>query len=349
VNDDDGEDPDNDETDAKENELQISRVNQKKINKFIEDLKSMMDGIFDDIEDDKVSEEEKTICEKLLLTISCKEKIFSDAHRLLAKNMLKRLEGDRRRRCRDEGGSRFSSVLNEPGTPEVNEKLMIRSSKKKRKRRMRNTEDDAPDRKRSRRSRTSDDDAPENSESEDDWSGIDDDIYDNSKKVLRISKKEAKRRRAWATGKDAAKAAGQTWPSFPRNKVVTVLGSLLDKVIKNDNDQSGGLFSKPVPKEEFPEYYDMIKNPMDYSTMKKKLANGEYRSAHAMQKDFVLVMKNCMQFNAPDSDIVKEARKQVLIRPKFLREAAAEHHLFLSEDGAVFEVYSDDEGAERVE
>lgn len=349
VNEDNGEDLDNDETDAKDKEFEISRANQKKINKFIEDLKSMMDGIFDDIDDDNLSEEEKTVCEKLLLTISCKEKLFSEAQRLLARNMLKRLEGDRRRRCRDEGGSRFSAVSNEPGTPEVNEKLMIRSSKKRRKRRMRNADDIAPDRKRNRRSKASDDELQEYSDSEGDWSGDDDDVYNGSKKAVRISKKEAKRRRAWATGKDAAKAAGQAWPSLPRNKVIDVLASLLDKVIKHDKEQSGGVFSKPVPKDEFPEYYEMIKNPMDYSTIKKKLANGDYRSAHAVQKDFVLVMKNCMQFNAPDSDIVKEARKQVLLRPKFLREAAMEHHLFLSEDGAVIEVYSDDEGAEKVD
>jgi hypothetical protein len=52
-----------------------------------------------------------------------------------------------------------------------------------------------------------------------------------------------------------------------------------------------------------------------------------------------------MQFNASDSDIVKEARKQALLVPSFLRDAAMEHYLFLSEDGAVIEVYSDDEGA----
>merc|ERR1711976_869470 len=54
-------------------------------------------------------------------------------------------------------------------------------------------------------------------------------------------------------------------------------------------------------------------------------------------------MKNCMQFNAPNSDIVKEAKNQAVLVPGFLRDAAAEHHLFLSEDGAVLEVYSDDE------
>ena len=345
--DEDNAEDDAEEATGKDGEFHITRTNQKRINKFIQDLKSMMDGIFEELEDDKMQDDEKTVCENLLLTISCKEKLFSENQRNLAKGMLKRLEGDRRRRCRDPN-SRFASISNEPGTPEVNEKLMIRSTKKRRKRRVpRNGDDDAPatETKRGRKAPSDRDDGYlEHSDSEGEWSGVEDNVYDKSKKKDGISQKEARRRRAWATGKDAAAAAGQMWPSLPRDKVASVLGSLLDKVIKNDEDKSGGLFSQPVPKDEFPEYYEVVKKPMDYSTMKRKCARREYRSAQAMQKDFVLIMSNCVQFNAPDSDIVKEARKQVLLRPSLLREAAMENRLFLAEDGAVIDIYSDDEG-----
>lgn len=325
--------------------IHITRTDQKKINKFIQDLRSMMDGIFEDMEDDNLPEEEKSVCEQLLLTISCKEKIFNEEQRSHARDMLKRLEGNRRRRCRNEN-TRRSTLSNEPGTPEVNEKLMIRSTKKRRKRRGRSGLDDEPvdGRKRSRVS-VDDEGNLEHSDSEGEWLGGESDPIDSKSATKQgISRKEARRRRAWATGKDAAAAAGQTWPSLPRNKLTDVLGSLLDKVIKHDEDKSGGLFSQPVPIDDFPEYYDMIKRPMDYSTMKDKLSQGEYRSAQAMQKDFVLIMSNCKQFNASNSDIVKEARKQVLVRPSFLREAAMEQNLFLSEDGAAIDVYSDDEG-----
>ena len=334
---------------GKDGEVHISRTNQKKINKFFQDLRSMMDGIYEDMEDDNLQQEEKFICEKMLLTISCKEKVFNESQRSLARNMLKRLEGDRRRRCRNETSSRNSTVSNEPGTPEVNEKLMIRSTKKRRKKRARNGEIDESqnEKKRSRKSfgeSANDNDFLEHSDSEGEWSGVEDDLYNKSNTRQGISRKEARRRRAWATGKDAAAAAGQTWPSFPRDKVSAVLGSLLDNVIKHDEEKSGGLFSQPVPKDDFPEYYEMIKKPMDYSTMKNKLAREEYRSAQAMQKDFVLIMSNCVQFNSADSDIVKEARKQVLLRPSLLRNAALEQKLFLAEDGSVIDVYSDDEG-----
>eukprot|EP00536_Pseudo-nitzschia_multiseries_P000352 jgi/Psemu1/178653/e_gw1.5.290.1 len=109
--------------------------------------------------------------------------------------------------------------------------------------------------------------------------------------------KEARRRRQWAADGDAAVAAGRPWPALPRTEVSKVLTTLLEEVLKHD-EAKGGVFSVPVPRDEFPEYYEQVKNPMDYGTMKKKLDNGEYRSAQSMQKDFRLVMQNCLHFNA---------------------------------------------------
>ena len=73
------------------------------------------------------------------------------------------------------------------------------------------------------------------------------------------------------------------------------------------------MFSEPVPRSEFPEYYEMIKKPMDYGTMKEKLEGGAYRSVQAMQKDFVLIMANCLEFNAADSDIVMRSSPPIYI------------------------------------
>jgi hypothetical protein len=106
----------------------------------------------------------------------------------------------------------------------------------------------------------------------------------------------------------------------------------------------GGIFSEPVPKDTFPEYYETIKTPMDYGTMQKKLERGEYRSALAMQKDLVLINSNCVKFNASDSDIVREARQQTLLRPSLLKKAALENNLFLAEDGSVIDVIPEEDG-----
>jgi hypothetical protein len=55
------------------------------------------------------------------------------------------------------------------------------------------------------------------------------------------------------------------------------------------------------------------------------------------------LVQNCRQFNSGSSSIVKEARQQHLLRPKLLLEAAREHHLFLSEDGTVLEIFDEKE------
>ncbi|KAL3945244.1 MAG: hypothetical protein SGBAC_000655 [Bacillariaceae sp.] len=320
----DAEDEDNEE---EKNEL--TRTDLKKVSKFISDLKSMMEGIFDEVEDGSLPSEEKAIAAKLLLTISVKEKLFNEDQRHIARSMLKRLEGDRRRRCRTSDAAdraHTPSSRSRRGDTEIREELRI---VKKRKKRRKKGED--PD--------VGDDGYKVHSDDEADWSDVGEDVYENG--GMKISRKEANRRRQWASDADAATAAGRPWPVLPRTMVSKVLGSLLEEVMKID-EESGGVFSVPVPEDDFPEYYEQIKQPMDYGTMKKKFTNGEYRSAQAMQKDFILVMQNCLKFNANDSDIVKEAREQALMKPKLLREAATKHDLFLAEDGSVFEIIDDE-------
>jgi len=223
---------------------------------------------------------------------------------------------------------------------------MIRSKKKKKRKRRAAVEEEeevTPVKRSKQRSGTGgtylgEDGYLHHSDSEADWSDVAEDLYTGAKKKDKISRKEANRRRQWAGNDDAATASGRPWPVFPRHVVKEVLSTVLDEVMKYDEESGGSIFSVPVPKDDFPEYYEQIKNPMDYGTMKKKLENGEYRSAQAMQKDFILILQNCRQFNAPSSDIVKEAREQHLLRPKILKQAAAKHNLFLAEDGTVLEI-----------
>lgn len=355
------EEPEEDEEEEKAKKKKLSQATRKKVNKFMGDLTSLMDDIFEREEDDNLPQGEKATCQKLLLTISVKESLFTEEQRNVAKMLLKRLEGDRRRRCRTTEDHRFlaSTIGGDSGTKDViPEALMIRGTKKKRRKRRKSDddgEDDGDDdddvvetqkRKRKKKPVVGADGYLQHSDSEGDWSDVGDSIYHSTKNL--ISRKEAKRRRGWASEKDAMGAASRAWPSLPRNFVNKVLGSVLDEMIKYD-ETKGGLFSTPVPRDEYPEYYEQVKEPMDYSTMKTKLANGEYRSAQAMQKDFLLVMKNCIQFNSPDSDIVAEAKQQMLIRPKMLMDAADKHNLFIAEDGTVFDLHDDEKGGGKTD
>jgi hypothetical protein len=330
----------------------LSRTSVRKIQKFISDLKSMMEGIIDDAEE--LSAQEKDICQKLLLTMSIKEKIFTEDQRRLARKYLKRIEGDRRRRCRVSEQQRFIPGIHddEPESVIPEELRIVGRQRKKRRKRSEMLEDEGEEsgRKQQRRRRKLDssndylgeDGYLHHTDSEAEFSDVVETIYQDSlHKKDRISRKEAQRRRQWAADDDPATAAGRPWPVFPRHVVKNVLATILSEVMKYD-ERNGGAFSAPVSKEEFPEYYDVIDKPMDYSTMRRKLENGEYRSAQAMQKDFILILQNCRKFNASTSEIVKEARQQHLRRPEILKHAASIHNLFLAEDGSVLEIVEDE-------
>jgi bromodomain-containing factor 1 len=58
-------------------------------------------------------------------------------------------------------------------------------------------------------------------------------------------------------------------------------------------------FYEPVDSTYVPNYYKVIKKPMDLSTMRRKLENSEYPNANAFHNDFKLMMRNCQQFNPP--------------------------------------------------
>lgn len=344
----DGGDEDEEDEQSEPEGYNLSRTNQRKVHKYMSDLKSMMDGIFVEAEDDTLIPSDKALCQTLLLTISVKDKMFNEEQRKLARNMLKRLEGDRRRRCRTSmeqpERSSANSFRADDGNPEVREELLILSKHQRKRRRQQERESTGePSKKRKKKESkeyVGEDGYLHHSDSEEDWSDVGDDPYQAGKKRSGISQKEANRRRAWATEDDAATAAGRPWPALPRHLVKQILSSLLEEATKYDQDK-GGIFSTPVPRDEIPEYYDVIDHPMDYGTMKEKLERGEYRSAQAMQKDFILIMQNCLKFNEKGSDIVNEARQQALMRPGMLRKAAMKHKIFLAEDGSALEIYDD--------
>ncbi|EPZ33530.1 hypothetical protein ROZALSC1DRAFT_26859 [Rozella allomycis CSF55] len=61
-------------------------------------------------------------------------------------------------------------------------------------------------------------------------------------------------------------------------------------------------FLNKVSKKDAPDYYDVIKNPMDLGTMARKLKSFEYQSKSEFASDLNLIYTNCIQYNSsPDS------------------------------------------------
>lgn len=57
------------------------------------------------------------------------------------------------------------------------------------------------------------------------------------------------------------------------------------------------------------DYHDIIKHPMDLSTVKRKMENRDYRDAQEFAADVRLMFSNCYKYNPPDHDVVAMARK----------------------------------------
>ncbi|XP_027939420.1 uncharacterized protein LOC114193718 [Vigna unguiculata] len=90
---------------------------------------------------------------------------------------------------------------------------------------------------------------------------------------------------------------------------------ILDKLQKKD---TYGVYAEPVDPEELPDYHDVIEHPMDFATVRKKLANGSYPTLEQFESDVFLICSNAMQYNAAETIYHKQARSiQELARKKF--------------------------------
>lgn len=75
---------------------------------------------------------------------------------------------------------------------------------------------------------------------------------------------------------------------------------LLDEVCKNENSWP---FLRPVSRHEVPDYYKVIKNPMDLAKIKSKLNTGSYSTNVEVMKDIQLIFSNCDLYNQNESEI----------------------------------------------
>ncbi|CAA7025846.1 unnamed protein product [Microthlaspi erraticum] len=80
---------------------------------------------------------------------------------------------------------------------------------------------------------------------------------------------------------------------------------ILDKLQKKD---IYGVYAEPVDPEELPDYHDMIEHPMDFSTVRKKLANGSYPTLEELESDVLLICSNAMEYNSSDTVYYKHAK-----------------------------------------
>uniref|UniRef100_A0A8C5WLC8 Protein polybromo-1 n=1 Tax=Leptobrachium leishanense TaxID=445787 RepID=A0A8C5WLC8_9ANUR len=67
------------------------------------------------------------------------------------------------------------------------------------------------------------------------------------------------------------------------------------------------LFQKLPSKVHYPDYYAIIKEPIDLKTVSQRIQTGYYKSINAMAKDIDLLAKNAKTYNEPGSQVFKDA------------------------------------------
>lgn len=112
----------------------------------------------------------------------------------------------------------------------------------------------------------------------------------------------SKSRRSAATNDDLdssnSRRGRRTGDDLPLNSVA--LYTLLDDILKHPDSWP---FDRPVSVKEVPDYYTIIKNPMDFAKIKSKLNMGEYTINEQMMNDVQLVFRNCDLYNTSETEI----------------------------------------------
>ncbi|KAI5359575.1 putative GNAT domain, bromodomain, acyl-CoA N-acyltransferase, Bromodomain-like superfamily [Septoria linicola] len=68
-------------------------------------------------------------------------------------------------------------------------------------------------------------------------------------------------------------------------------------------------FLQPVNGDEVHDYYEVIKEPMDLSSMEQKLEKDQYETVEDFIKDVLLIVRNCKRYNAETTPYAKAANR----------------------------------------
>ena len=81
-----------------------------------------------------------------------------------------------------------------------------------------------------------------------------------------------------------------------KKRIETLLSAL-------ENHDKATPFKLPVDTElyQIPDYYDIIKHPMDLSTCRRKYAKRRYKYVEELLSDLALIWKNCQTYNRENS------------------------------------------------
>uniref|UniRef100_A0A8C6GDG3 Bromodomain adjacent to zinc finger domain protein 2B n=1 Tax=Mus spicilegus TaxID=10103 RepID=A0A8C6GDG3_MUSSI len=131
----------------------------------------------------------------------------------------------------------------------------------------------------------------------------DEDSASTSSSLKRGSKELKKRKMEETTSLNLSKAESATSIKKPKKDESRDLALCSMILTEMETHEDSWPFLLPVNLKLVPGYKKVIKKPMDFSTIREKLNNGQYPNFETFALDVRLVFDNCETFNEDDSDI----------------------------------------------
>ncbi|KAJ9132010.1 Histone acetyltransferase [Pleurostoma richardsiae] len=111
---------------------------------------------------------------------------------------------------------------------------------------------------------------------------------------------EAIKNSGWSPDMDELARQPRHGPNY--NQLLHLLNDL-------QNHNSAWPFLVPVNKDDVADYYEVIKEPMDLSTMESKLEADQYPTPEDFIRDAKLIFENCRRYNSENTPYTKSANK----------------------------------------
>ncbi|KAL2541273.1 Bromo domain-containing protein [Abeliophyllum distichum] len=107
-----------------------------------------------------------------------------------------------------------------------------------------------------------------------------------------------------------------------------MLELILDILQRRDTYE---IFAEPVESDEVEDYYEIIKEPMDFATMRAKLHEGMYQNLEQFEHDVFLISENAMHFNSTATIYFRQARAIHELAKKVFHVLRTDPENFISE------------------
>ncbi|KAJ3532257.1 hypothetical protein NMY22_g7816 [Coprinellus aureogranulatus] len=102
---------------------------------------------------------------------------------------------------------------------------------------------------------------------------------------------------------------------LPNKRFQNVIGLLHQQISTHRN---GTIFHHPIKPSDAPDYYEIVKRPMDLKTIKQRVKDGAISNSLEFQRDVYLMFANAMVYNRPGSDVytmAEDVRVSPLLPP----------------------------------